>query len=291
MKAEEVEHVGVVGCGLMGSGIVEVCAKAGLRVAFVEADAERVAAGRSLIERSVGRAAARGKLDEEGRTQILDRISGSTDLDDLAGSDLVIEAVVERPDEKQRVFARLDEVTSPEVILASNTSSIPIVEIASATKRPDRVLGMHFFNPPPVMALLELVRSIETSDETLAFARAMGERLGKRVVVAKDRAGFIVNMLLIPYLNGAIRMYEEGFASAEDIDTAISLGLNHPMGPLTLLDYVGLDTAVHVADVLYEEFHEPSYAPPPLLKRMVAAGRLGRKSGRGFYDYSKAGEG
>jgi 3-hydroxybutyryl-CoA dehydrogenase len=161
------------------------------------------------------------------------------------------------------------------------------VEIAAATKRSDRVLGMHFFNPPPVMGLIELIRSIETSDETVAFARAMGERLGKRVVLAKDRAGFIVNMLLVPYLNGAIRMYDEGFATAEDIDAAVSLGLNHPMGPLTLLDYIGLDTAMFVAQVLYEEFKEPSYAPPPLLKRMVAAGRLGRKSGRGFYEYEK----
>jgi 3-hydroxybutyryl-CoA dehydrogenase len=172
-------------------------------------------------------------------------------------------------------------------VLATNTSALSVTEIAAATRRADRVLGMHFFNPPPVMGLLELVRSIETSDETLAFARSMGERLGKRVVVAKDRAGFIVNMLLIPYLNGAIRMYDEGFATAEDIDAAISLGLNHPMGPLTLLDYVGLDTCMYVADVLYEEFKEPAYAPPPLLRRMVAAGRLGRKSGRGFYEYKK----
>jgi 3-hydroxybutyryl-CoA dehydrogenase len=287
MKAEDVRKVGVVGCGLMGSGIVEVCARAGLRVTFVEADAERVEGGHALIARSLARAEQRGKLDTETRDRVLASIDSSTDLGALADADLVIEAVVEQPDEKQRVFARLDEVTRPEVVLASNTSSIPIIEIATATKRRDRVLGMHFFNPPPVMGLIEVIRSIETSDETLAFARAMGERLGKRVVVAKDRAGFIVNMLLIPYLNGAIRMYDEGFATAEDIDAAVSLGLNHPMGPLTLLDYVGLDTAMFVAEVLYEEFKEPSYAPPPLLKRMVAAGRLGRKSGRGFYEYEK----
>jgi 3-hydroxybutyryl-CoA dehydrogenase len=287
MKADDVRNVGVVGCGLMGSGIVEVCARAGLHVTFVEADAERVANGHALIERSLGRAEQRGKLDAETRDRVLASISSSTELDALAGADLVIEAVVEVPEEKQRVFARLDEVTRPDVVLASNTSSIPIVEIAAATKRSERVLGMHFFNPPPVMGLLELVRSIETSDETLAFARAMGERLGKRVVVAKDRAGFIVNMLLVPYLNGAIRMYDEGFATAEDIDAAVSLGLNHPMGPLTLLDYIGLDTAMFVAEVLYQEFKEPAYAPPPLLKRMVAAGRLGRKSGRGFYEYEK----
>ncbi len=287
MKAEDVRRVGVVGCGLMGSGIVEVCARAGLQVTFVEADAERVANGHALIARSLARAEERGKLDAETRDRVLASVASSTELDALADADLVIEAVVELPQEKQRVFAKLDEVTRPDVVLASNTSSIPIVEIAGATKRADRVLGMHFFNPPPVMALLELVRSIETSDETMAFARAMGERLGKRVVVAKDRAGFIVNMLLVPYLNGAIRMYDEGFATAEDIDAAISLGLNHPMGPLTLLDYVGLDTCMYVADVLYEEFKEPAYAPPPLLRRMVAAGRLGRKSGRGFYEYAK----
>ena len=287
MKAEEVRKVGVVGCGLMGSGIVEVCARAGLQVTFVEADAERVANGHALIQRSLSRAEQRGKLDAEARDRVLSSISSSTELDALADADLVIEAVVELPEEKQRVFARLDEVTRPDVVLASNTSSIPIVEIAAATKRSDRVLGMHFFNPPPVMGLIELIRSIETSDETVAFARAMGERLGKRVVLAKDRAGFIVNMLLVPYLNGAIRMYDEGFATAEDIDAAVSLGLNHPMGPLTLLDYIGLDTAMFVAQVLYEEFREPSYAPPPLLKRMVAAGRLGRKSGRGFYEYER----
>jgi 3-hydroxybutyryl-CoA dehydrogenase len=287
MKAEDVRKVGVVGCGLMGSGIVEVCARAGLRVTFVEADAERVQGGHALIARSLARAEQRGKLDAETRDRVLASIDSSTDLGALADADLVIEAVVEQPEEKQRVFARLDEVTRQEVVLASNTSSIPIIEIATATKRRDRVLGMHFFNPPPVMGLIEVIRSIETSDETLAFARAMGERLGKRVVLAKDRAGFIVNMLLIPYLNGAIRMYDEGFATAEDIDAAVSLGLNHPMGPLTLLDYVGLDTAMFVAEVLYDEFKEPSYAPPPLLKRMVAAGRLGRKSGRGFYEYEK----
>ena len=287
MLAEDVRNVGVVGCGLMGSGIVEVCARAGLEVTFVEADAERIANGNALIARSLGRAEQRGKLDSETRDRVLASISSSTELDALADADLVIEAVVELPDEKRHVFARLDDVTRPDVVLASNTSSIPIVEIAAATKRPDRVLGMHFFNPPPVMGLIELIRSIETSEETLAFARAMGERLGKRVVVAKDRAGFIVNMLLIPYLNGAIRMYDEGFATAEDIDAAVSLGLNHPMGPLTLLDYIGLDTAMFVADVLYEEFKDPSYAPPPLLRRMVAAGRLGRKSGRGFYEYGR----
>jgi 3-hydroxybutyryl-CoA dehydrogenase len=185
------------------------------------------------------------------------------------------------------VFTHLDEVTRDDVILATNTSSLPIVKLGAVTKRPDKVVGMHFFNPPPVMKLLELVRSLTTSDETIAFARGMGERLGKTAVLSKDRAGFIVNMLLIPYLNNAIRMYEEGFASKEDIDTAIQLGLGHPMGPLTLLDFIGLDTAVYVSEVLYEEFRDPNYSAPPLLKRMVEAGFHGRKSGKGFYDYGE----
>lgn len=286
MKAEEVTRVGVVGAGLMGSGIVEVCAKAGLQVTYLEADAALVNHGRSLVEGSLEKAVQRGKLDEASRDGVLARISGSTDLDSLSAADLVIEAVVEDLAVKLDLFRRLDQVVRPEVVLASNTSSLPIVALAAATGRPDRVVGMHFFNPPPVMKLLELVRGLTTSDETVDFARAMGERLGKTAILAKDRAGFVVNMLLVPYLNGAIRMLEEGFATAEDIDTGVTLGLGHPMGPLTLLDLVGLDTAMHVGEVLYEEFHEPTYAPPPLLRRMVAAGYLGRKSGRGFFDYA-----
>jgi 3-hydroxybutyryl-CoA dehydrogenase len=286
MKAGEVTRVGVVGAGLMGSGIVEVCAKAGLQVTYLEADAALVNHGRSLVEGSLEKAVQRGKLDEASRDGVLARISGSTDLDSLSAADLVIEAVVEDLAVKLDLFRRLDQVVRPEVVLASNTSSLPIVALAAATGRPDRVVGMHFFNPPPVMKLLELVRGLTTSDETVDFARAMGERLGKTAILAKDRAGFVVNMLLVPYLNGAIRMLEEGFATAEDIDTGVTLGLGHPMGPLTLLDLVGLDTAMHVGEVLYEEFHEPTYAPPPLLRRMVAAGYLGRKSGRGFFDYA-----
>jgi 3-hydroxybutyryl-CoA dehydrogenase len=285
MKPEEVRKVGVVGCGLMGSGIVEICAKAGMDVAFVEANDQLVARGRTAIERSMAKAVERGKLEISARDQALGRITGATDLSELADSDLVIEAVVEDPGAKREVFHRLDELTRSEVILASNTSSIPIVELASVTKRQDKVVGMHFFNPPPVMPLLEVVRSLTTSDETVEFARGMGDRLGKTTVLSKDRAGFIVNYLLVPYLNFAARMYEEGFASAEDIDTAIKLGLSHPMGPLTLLDFIGIDTAVHVAEVLYEEFKDPLFAPPPILKRMVSAGWLGRKTGKGFYDY------
>jgi len=197
----------------------------------------------------------------------------------------VIEAATEHYDTKRGVFSRLDEITRPEVILASNTSSIPIVDLAAATKRPELVVGLHFFNPVPVMGLIEVVKAITTSDETVEFARAFGVVLGKTTVLSKDRAGFIVNMLLIPYLNGAVRMLDEGFATREDIDTAINLGLAHPMGPLQLLDLIGLDTALYVANVLFDEFKEPLFAPPPLLKRMVAAGRLGRKTGRGFYEY------
>ena len=287
MNPGEVRSVGVVGCGIMGSGIVEVCAKAGMQVVFVEANDQLVARGREAIERSMAKAVERGKLDASSRDEVLGRMTGTTDFNDLAGTDLVIEAVVEDPEAKREVFRKLDELTRPEVILASNTSSIPIVELASVTERPDKVVGMHFFNPPPVMALLEVVRSLTTSDETVEFARGMGDRLGKTTVLSKDRAGFIVNYLLVPYLNFAAQMYQEGFASAEDIDTAISLGLSHPMGPLTLLDFIGIDTAVHVAEVLYDEFREPLFAPPAILKRMVSAGWLGRKSGKGFYEYDR----
>jgi 3-hydroxybutyryl-CoA dehydrogenase len=286
MKAEEVTSVGVIGAGVMGSGIVEVCARADLRTVFLEADDALVGAGRHRIERSLSRAVDRGKLGAEERDGVLDRISGTTDVADLADVDLVIEAATEDLEVKRSLFARLDEATRPEVVLASNTSSIPIVELGAATERPDRVVGMHFFNPVPVMDLIEIVRSIATSDETVEFARAFGAILGKETVLSRDRAGFIVNTLLVPYLNGAVRMLEQGFASREDIDTAIRLGLAHPMGPLTLMDLIGLDTCLHIADVLYEEFRDPAFAPPPLLKRMVSAGRLGRKSGLGFYEYA-----
>jgi 3-hydroxybutyryl-CoA dehydrogenase len=285
MKAEEIERVGVVGCGVMGSGIVEVCARAGMDVVFVEATQGLVERGRALVEASTLRAVERGKISEAERQAELGRIRGATSLDELADRQIVIEAATEDAGTKREVFRRLDEVTPPDSVLASNTSSIPIVELASVTKRPDKVLGMHFFNPVPVMGLIELVRAITTSEETVELGRAFGVRLGKTTVESRDRAGFIVNLLLIPYLNGAIRMLEEGFATREDIDTAIHLGLAHPMGPLQLLDLIGLDTAMHVANVLYEEFKEPLFAPPPLLKRMVTAGRLGRKTGRGFYEY------
>lgn len=286
MKPEDVTRVGVIGCGIMGSGIAEVCARAGTEVTVVEVDEETMRRGLAAIERSLGKAVERGKLSEAEREETLRRITPATELKEAAGADLVIEAVTENFEAKLEVFRTLDELTRDEVVLASNTSSLPIVKLATATRRPDRVVGMHFFNPPPVMKLLELVRALTTSDETLAFARGFGERLGKTTVVSKDRAGFIVNMLLVPFLNAAIRMYEEGFASRDDIDTAVELGLGHPMGPLTLLDFVGLDTTLFISEVLFEEFRDPLFAPPPILRRMVEAGYLGRKSGKGFYDYT-----
>jgi 3-hydroxybutyryl-CoA dehydrogenase len=285
MKAEDVRKVGVVGCGVMGAGIVEVCARAGLDVLYVETGPALVEGGRARIEASTRKAVDRGKLSERQREEELGRIAGTTNIENLADRDLVIEVATEHYDTKREVFRRLDEIAGPDVILASNTSSIPIVDLGAATKRPDKVVGLHFFNPVPVMGLIEVVKAITTSDETVEFARAFGTVLGKATVLSKDRAGFIVNMLLIPYLNGAVRMLEDGFASREDIDTAIVLGLGHPMGPLRLLDLIGLDTALFVAGVLYEEFKEPVFAPPPLLKRMVTAGQLGRKTGKGFYEY------
>jgi len=285
MRAEDVRAVGVVGCGLMGSGIVEVCARAGTSVVYLEPTDELVAQGRHRIETSTLRAVEREKLTEPERREILGRISGTTDVADLAGADLVIEAATEDHPTKVELFRRLDEITRPDVILASNTSSIPIADLGAATKRPELVMGMHFFNPVPVMGLIELVKAITTADETIEFGRAWGVRLGKTTVESRDRAGFIVNMLLIPYLNSAVRLLEEGFATREDIDTAVHLGLNHPMGPLQLIDLIGVDTTMFVANVLYEEFKEPLFAPPPLLKRMVTAGHLGRKTRRGFYDY------
>ena len=287
MRPEDVKKVGVIGCGIMGSGIVEVCAKSGAEVTYVEIDDEQVEQGRARIERSLARAVERGKLSEDDRAGLMASIAGTTAIEELGESDLVIEAVTEDLDAKLRLFRDLDRLTRDEVILATNTSSLPIIQMATATKRPDKVVGMHFFNPPPVMKLLELIRSLTTSDETLDFARGMGQRLGKTTVVSKDRAGFIVNYLLTYYLNSAVRMLDEEFATKEDIDTAVKLGLGHPLGPFELLDLIGLDTMMAVANTIYEEFKDPDVAPPALARRMVQAGFLGRKSGKGFYDYSK----
>ena len=283
----DIKTVGVVGCGLMGSGIVEVLAKNNFDVMVREVNEDFLRKGLARIEDSMRKAVARGKLSADAQAQALSHIRGTTALADLANCDYVIEAAIENLELKKQIFGELDAVTRPDVILASNSSSLSIAAIAAMTKRPDKVLGMHFFNPVPVMSLLEIVRSFLTSDETLAVSRALGEALGKKIIVAKDYPGFIVNALYIPYQLDAIRFYQNGMASREDIDTGMQLGMNHPMGPLTLADFVGLDTILFVADEMYAETKDPRYAAPPLLRRMVVAGHLGRKSGRGFYDYGK----
>ncbi len=283
----EIKKVGVVGCGLMGSGIVETCARAGYTVVVREVNDDLLQKGLSRLKASLAKGVERGKLPQADMDAALARITGTTNLDDLQGCDLVIEAVLENMAEKKSVFAALDTLLAPQAIIASNTSSLCITEMASVTRRGDKILGLHFFNPVPVMPLLEIVRTILTSEETLAIARQFGSSLGKKMVVAKDAPGFIVNLLLIPYALDAVRALENGVASKEDIDTAIKLGLSHPMGPLTLLDFVGLDTTLFIADAMYQEFKDPRYAAPPLLRRMVLAGHLGRKSGQGFYDYGK----
>jgi 3-hydroxybutyryl-CoA dehydrogenase len=283
----EIKKVGVVGCGLMGSGIVEVCAKAGYEVIVSEINEEFLQKGMDRINKSLSRAVSKGKATQEEMDATLGRVKGTTKMADFAPCDLVIEAAVENMELKKQIFIELDGILRPEAIIGSNTSSLCITEMASVTQRGDKVLGVHFFNPVPIMPLLELVRTILTSDETLAVVREFGQSAGKTTVVAKDTPGFIVNRLLIPYLLHAVRIYEDGLATKEDIDTAIKLGLNHPMGPLTLMDLVGLDTTLFIADAMFEEFKDPRYAAPPLLRRMVLAGHLGRKSGKGFYDYSR----
>ncbi len=285
----EIQRIGIIGVGLMGAGIAEVCARAGYDTLVREINDELLAKGLDRIETSMQSAVQRGKLTSADQEAARSRVQATTRLEDFADRDLVIEAAIEDMHLKKDLFAQLDQICPPDAILASNTSSIPIIQLATATKRPDRVLGMHFFNPVPTMQLVELVRTLTTSDETLAAVRAVGERLGKRMIVSKDRAGFIVNYLLVPYMLDAARMLEQGFASKEDIDVGMMLGASYPMGPFTLLDFVGLDTAVHVADVLFEEFKESRFAVPTLLRQMVAAGWLGRKGGRGFYNY-QAGE-
>lgn len=285
----EIRRVGVVGCGLMGSGIAETCVRSGYETVVSEVDEQTLQAGLKRLEQSMNTAVARGKLSADAAAEARGRLRGTTHLEELAACDLVIEAIVENVDAKRRLFTELDRVCQPGAILASNTSSIPIIQMASVTSRPARVLGMHFMNPVPVMRLVELVRCVTTSDETLQTAREFAASLGKRVIVAPDRAGFIVNRLLVPYLLDAVRLLEAGVASREDIDVGMVLGCGMPMGPLTLLDFVGLDTTYSIANILYDEFKDPRYAPPPLLKQMVLAGYHGRKSGRGFYNYA-AGE-
>jgi 3-hydroxybutyryl-CoA dehydrogenase len=287
--SQGIERVGVVGAGLMGAGIAEVCAKAGVDVTVCDINEAAVAAGRSRIETSLDRAVNAGKLSEDNRMASLAHISFVTDIGELADRQLVMEAVREFEDEKLEVFRNLGKIVVDEqAILASNTSSIPIMKLAMATDRPEHVVGLHFFNPVPVMRLVELIPSIVTSSEVADRAEDfMVDTLGKRVIRSQDRAGFIVNALFVPYVLAAIRMLESGFASADDIDAGMVEGCSHPMGPLALADMIGLDTIEAVADSMYAEFKEPLYAPPPLLSRMVEAGLLGRKVGRGFFNYAK----
>lgn len=282
----DIERVGVVGCGLMGRGIVEVSAVNGYPVVVREIDDEILQQGLSAIEKSLDRAVSREKRTAEERDEALERISGTVDLAPFGDCDLVIEAIVEDVEAKKDLWSKLEEICPAETIFASNTSSIPIAEMASVTERPDRFLGLHFFNPVPVMGLVEIVRSGATSEETMEAAYAFAESVKKRPIEARDTCGFIVNRLLVPYLLDAVRAYENGVGSIEDIDRGMELGCSHPMGPFTLADFVGVDTLLHIADIMAEEFKEPRYAAPQLLRRMVQAGHHGRKSGKGFYDYT-----
>ncbi|MGZ8634766.1 MAG: 3-hydroxybutyryl-CoA dehydrogenase [Solirubrobacteraceae bacterium] len=281
----DVQRIGVVGAGFMGSGIAESAARVGVTVRIYEPEAAPLEHSRSLIQASVARAVQRGKLTDDEAVALVARIDWSRDLGALAEAELVVEAIVEDEEVKARTFSALDGVVGAETILASNTSSIPIAGLAAATGRPDRVLGLHFFSPVPVMKLVELVIGLDTSEQTVARASGFAVQLGKTAIKTKDRSGFIVNFLLVPYLMAAVRMYEDGFASREDIDEGMKLGCGHPMGPLTLCDFIGLDVLYSVCDSLYEEFKRDEYAPPPLMKRMVVSGHLGRKTGRGFYEY------
>jgi len=287
--SQAIERVGVVGAGLMGAGIAEVAAKAGTDVTVCDINDAAIAAGRSRIETSLQKAMKAGKLDDDAATAALEHIRFVTDIGELADRQLVVEAVREFEDEKLEVFANLGKlIIDDDAILASNTSSIPIMKLAAASGRPEHVVGLHFFNPVPVMRLVELIPSIVTSADVVDRAEEfMVAGLGKRVIRSQDRAGFIVNALFVPYVLAAIRMLESGFASADDIDAGMVEGCSHPMGPLALADMIGLDTIEAVADSMYAEFREPVYAPPPLLSRMVEAGLLGRKVGRGFFNYTK----
>jgi 3-hydroxybutyryl-CoA dehydrogenase len=285
MKIEQVTTIGVVGCGLMGAGIVEICAKAGFQVIASDVNDDLLQKGMGRLRGSLQKAVDKGKLAADVMQAVVGRITATTDLEKFSACQLVIEAITENLDLKKQLFAELDRVCPPDTILASNTSSLNITSIAAATRRPEQVFGLHFFNPVPVMPLLEIVQALLTNADTMALGRVLGEKLGKTVVIAKDRPGFIANLLFIPYALDAIRWYDAGLATKEDIDTTMRLGFNHPMGPLTLVDFVGLDTMLFIADAMYDEFKDARYAAPPLLRRMVGAGLLGRKSGRGFYQY------
>jgi 3-hydroxybutyryl-CoA dehydrogenase len=281
----DIKKIGVCGCGQMGAGIVEVAAKAGVEVVAREVNDDLLKKGLGRIEKSLSRAVEKGKLDEAGKTAILGKIRGTTRLEDLVDCDLVCEAIIENMDEKKTVWRALDGIVKKDAIFASNTSSLSITEMAAVTGRPVQFLGLHFFNPVPVMKLVEIVKTMATSDATYLTARTFAEKLGKVVVTCKDRPGFVVNVLLVPYLLDAIRAYQDEVATKEDIDNGMKLGCGHPMGPLELTDFIGLDTIYYIAEILFDEFKDHHYAAPPLLKTMVKAGYLGRKSGRGFYEY------
>jgi 3-hydroxybutyryl-CoA dehydrogenase len=280
-----IKTVGVLGCGLMGSGIAQVCAASGYKTIVREVDDTFLQRGLGRVRKFLDDGVAKGKVSEADRDKTLDRLSGTTSFDALSDCDLVVEAIVENLDEKRRTYDALERVLADRAILVSNTSSLCVTELAAATKRPDRFAGLHFFNPVPIMKLVEVIRSLTTTDETYRTVFDFAQSLGKEPITAPDRPGFIVNRLLVPYLLDAVRAYEHGLGTLEDIDKGMKLGCGYPMGPFTLLDFVGLDTTYYIANIMFEEFREPAYAPPPLLKRMVLAGRTGRKSGQGFYRY------
>jgi 3-hydroxybutyryl-CoA dehydrogenase len=282
----EIKKVGVVGCGSMGAGIAQLCAQSGFAVVVSEINDELLKRGLGFIDKTLARSVEKGKLSQADKDAITGRIKGTTSTKDFADCDLMIEAAIENLDLKKKIFAELDGICPKRAILATNTSCLSIIDMAVVTKRADKVVGLHFFNPAPIMKLLEIVKTIATSEETMAISQKFGEKLGKTTVVAKDAPGFIVNRLWIPFLLHSIRLYEDGVASREDIDNAIQLGLNYPMGPLTLSDMVGIDVVKFVADALYEQLKDPRYVTPTLVDKMVAAGWLGRKTGRGFYDYT-----
>jgi 3-hydroxybutyryl-CoA dehydrogenase len=281
----KIQTVGVLGCGLMGSGIAQVAAAAGYKTIVREVDQSLLDKGLGRVRKFLEDGVAKGKVAYEARDKTLANLSGTVAITDLASCDLVIEAIIENVDEKAKAYSTLDAIVGEHTIFSSNTSSLCITELAARTKRPDRFAGLHFFNPVPIMKLVEVIRALTTSDETYRAVFAFAESLGKEPITAPDKPGFIVNRLLVPYLLDAIRSYEHGLGTVEDIDKGMKLGTGYPMGPFTLLDFVGLDTTYYIANIMFDEYREPAYAPPPLLKRMVLAGRLGRKSGQGFYKY------
>ncbi|GHO82974.1 3-hydroxyacyl-CoA dehydrogenase family protein [Dictyobacter formicarum] len=281
----EIRKVGVIGCGLMGGGIAQTCAQAGYTTLVREINQELLDKGLARIDAAWQKMESKGKLTAQQAAETRERLRGTINLEDLADCDVIIEAVIENMEEKLRLYPMLDRLLKPEALLLSNTSSLSVTQMGAVTRRPDKVAGLHFFNPAPVMQLVEIVRTISTSDETIETVQQFARSLGKTPVLAKDTAGFIVNFLLIPYLISAVRMLENGVASRDDIDTAMKLGCGYPMGPFTLLDYVGLDTTLWAAEAIYDEYKDPLYAPPPLLRRMVQSGYYGKKSGKGFYDY------